>query len=179
MQHPGSGLFELPEAVGDKGLLCRFEELLDLPAGKFPPESGLGLGVEVALFALPACFGDQLDMPVIQRVEHPAEDIEELIVRGVLCDSWSVGGVLLFPVDLPELEEWIPFVEGLPRALEILFGIAIAHGGVDLCITRQRSPQLGNICPLHRRGAMGGEGLHRSRARRDSPRRRMWAKSFP
>ena len=32
VEHPGSGLFKLPEAIGDKGLLRRLEELLDLPA---------------------------------------------------------------------------------------------------------------------------------------------------
>src|SRR5262245_24724359 len=76
-------------------------------------------------------------MPIVQRVDHPAEDIEELIVGGVLGDFRSVGGVLLLPVDLPELEEGIPFVKGLPQRLEIPFRIAIAHAGVDLCATQE------------------------------------------
>src|SRR5262249_56597268 len=147
----GWGLLELPEAVGYESLLRRLEQLLDLPLGEFPPELGFWLGVEVALLAIPVCLGDQLDMPVIQRVEHPAEDIEELIVGGVLSDFRSVGGVLLFPVDFPELEKWIPFVEGLPQRLEILFRIAIAHGGVGIFVSPPPSPSICNITSLHSR----------------------------
>src|SRR5262245_37053540 len=76
-------------------------------------------------------------MPVVQRVDHPAKNIEKLIVGGVLGDFRSVGRILLLPVDLPEFEEWIPFVKGLPQRLEILFRIAIAHAGVDLCVTQE------------------------------------------
>src|SRR5262245_22974373 len=116
-------------------------------------------------------------MTIVQRVDHPAEDIEELIVGGVLGDFRSVGGVLLLPVDLPELEEWIPFVKGLPQRLEILFWIAIAHAGSIFAPLRKVVPQFGHIRPLRRRAAMGG--LHRLQARRDSPRRWPWASSFP
>jgi hypothetical protein len=71
-------------------------------------------------------------MPVMQRGEHLAEHIEELIITGLPCDSWSAGVILFFPVDVPQLEKWIPVVEGLPQLSEILFRVATLLGSVDL-----------------------------------------------
>src|ERR1700730_6995625 len=132
VKHPGLGLFRPPETIGDKSLLGRFEELLDLSVREFPMEPGLFLRGEVSPPAIPPCFGFQLNMAVIQRVEHLTEDIEELIITGVLCDLGSIGVILLFPVDIPQLEKWIPVVKGLPQLFEILFRVAIDHGSVDL-----------------------------------------------
>jgi hypothetical protein len=71
-------------------------------------------------------------MPVMQRGEHLAENIEELIITGLRCDFWSVGVVLFFPVDISQFEKWISIVEGLPQLFEILFRVANDHGSVDL-----------------------------------------------
>ena len=71
-------------------------------------------------------------MPVIQRVEHLAKNIEELIIAGITRDLRSVDVVLLPPIDLSQLEEGIPVVKGLPQLLEIVFGIANYHNGADL-----------------------------------------------
>ena len=71
-------------------------------------------------------------MPIIQRVEHLAKNIEELIIAGFTRDLRPMDVVLLSPVDLSQLEEGIPVVKGLPQLLEILFGIANDHGGSDL-----------------------------------------------
>src|SRR5271170_5833872 len=71
-------------------------------------------------------------MPVMQRGEHLAENIEELIITGLLCDSRSVGVILFFPVDIPQFEKWISVVEGLPQLLEIIFRVANDHGSVAL-----------------------------------------------
>lgn len=131
-----------PETIGDKSLLSRFEELLDLSAREFLPKSGLFLWVEVSFLPIPTCFGYQLDMPVMQRGEHLAENIEELIVTGLPRDFWSVGVILLFPVDIPQLEKWIPVVEGLPQLFEILFRVANDHGIVDLSTSPGEEHQL-------------------------------------
>jgi hypothetical protein len=77
-------------------------------------------------------------MPVIQRTEHPAEDIEEFVVAGLACDSGSVGVMLPFPIDIPQLEKWVPFVEGLPQDFKILFRVADAHGHADPDVKRRR-----------------------------------------
>jgi hypothetical protein len=130
VKYPGLSLCRLPEAIGDKSLLGRFEELHDLSAREFLPKSRLFLWVEVSF--LPACSGYQLDMPVMQGGEHLAENIEELIITGLRCDFWSVGVVLFFPVDISQFEKWIPIVEGLPQLFEILFRVANDHGSVDL-----------------------------------------------
>src|ERR1700730_2629393 len=114
MKHPGLSLCGPPEPIGDKSLLGRFEELLDLSAREFFPKFGLFFWVEVSFLPIPNCFAYQLDMPVMQRGKHLAEDIEELIITGPPCDFWSVDFILLFPVDIPQLEKWIPVVEGLP-----------------------------------------------------------------
>jgi hypothetical protein len=71
-------------------------------------------------------------MPVMQRGEHLAENIEELIITGLPCDFWSVDVILLFPVDIPQLEKWIPVVEGLPQLFEILFRVATLHGSINI-----------------------------------------------
>ena len=132
MKHPGLSLCRLPETIGDKSLLGRFEELLDLSAGEFLPKSGLFLWGEISFLPIPSCFDYQLDMPVMQRGEHLAENIEELIITDLPCDFWSVGVILFFPVDIPQFEKWISVVEGLPQLFEILFRVANDHGSVDL-----------------------------------------------
>jgi hypothetical protein len=76
VKHPGLGLCGPPETIGDKRLRGRFEELLDLSAREFLPKSGFSFRVEVSLPPTPTCFGYQLDMPVVQRGEHLAENIE-------------------------------------------------------------------------------------------------------
>lgn len=35
--------------------------------------------------------------------------------------------MLLFPIDVPQLEKWVSFVEGLPQDLKIRFRVANAH----------------------------------------------------
>ena len=66
-------------------------------------------------------------MPVIQRIKHLAEDIEELVIARPICDLGSVGLVLLFPVDIPQVEKWVSFVEGLPQGFEVLFRVTYHH----------------------------------------------------
>src|SRR5687767_11651746 len=66
-------------------------------------------------------------MTIIQRREHPAKNIEKVIITGLARDSGSVSFILLFPVDLPYFEKWIPVVKRLPKLFEILFGVAIEH----------------------------------------------------
>ena len=39
--------------------------------------------------------------------------------------------MLLFPIDVPQLEKWVSFIEGLPQDLKIPFRVANAHA-VDL-----------------------------------------------
>jgi hypothetical protein len=56
-------------------------------------------------------------MPVIQRVEHLAKNIEEFIIAGITRDLRSEG---------------IPVVKGLPQLPEVFFGIANYHNGADL-----------------------------------------------
>jgi len=77
---------------------------------------------------MPASFDPQLDMPVIQRIEYLAEDIEKLIVACLLCDFGSVRVVLLFPVDIPQLKKWVSVVEGVPQRFEIPFRVANHDG---------------------------------------------------
>jgi hypothetical protein len=40
--------------------------------------------------------------------------------------------MLLFPIDIPQLEKWVSFVKSLPQDFKILFGVANAHANVDL-----------------------------------------------
>src|SRR6478672_6550071 len=35
--------------------------------------------------------------------------------------------MLLFPIDVPQLEKWVSFVKGLPQDLKILYRVANAH----------------------------------------------------
>ena len=42
-----------------------------------------------------------------------------------------VSVVLLFPVNMPELEKWISVVEGIPQGFEILFRVANHDGDLD------------------------------------------------
>jgi hypothetical protein len=131
-KHPGLSFSGPPESVGDKSLVNRPEELLDLPVCELPRESGLFLCRKIAFPSVFACLALQLDMSVIQRIEHLAEDVEELVIAGLACDFGPIGLVLLCPVDVPQFEKWIPVVKGPPQLLEVLFGVANGHSGVDL-----------------------------------------------
>src|SRR5687767_9452785 len=66
-------------------------------------------------------------MPIIQRREHLAKNIEQLIITRLARDSTPVSFILLLPVDTPYFEKWIPVVKGHPKLFEILFGVAIEH----------------------------------------------------
>jgi len=66
-------------------------------------------------------------MPIVQRREHLAKDIEQFVITGLARDLRSISFVLLLPVDIPYFEKWIPVVKGLPKLFEILFGVAIDH----------------------------------------------------
>jgi hypothetical protein len=133
VKDPRLGLCRLPETIGDQSLLGRLEELLNLLLCEFAPEPGRFFRGEVSFLPIPFCFGHQLDMAVIQRVEHLAEDIEELIITCLPCDFGSAGNVLLLPIDISQFEKWIPVTEGFPQLFEILFGVANDHGGDPLC----------------------------------------------
>jgi hypothetical protein len=124
LKHPCLGLCGLPEPMADKSLPGGSEELPDLALCEFLMKSGLFLRIEISSLPSPACSGLQLDMPVIQRTKHLAEDIEELIIACLICDFGSVGVVLLFPVDIPQVEKWVSVVEGLPQGFEVLFRVA-------------------------------------------------------
>src|SRR3974390_2195391 len=67
-------------------------------------------------------------MPVIQRIEYLAEDIEKLIIACLLSDLGSVRVVLFFPVDTPQLKKWVSVVEGVPQRFEIPFRVANHDG---------------------------------------------------
>src|SRR3954449_4374851 len=71
-------------------------------------------------------------MPVIHRIQHQAEDIEERGVTGLLCGLWSVDVILLLPINVPQFEKWISIVEGVPQFFEILFRVSNRHGSADL-----------------------------------------------
>src|SRR6516164_1868015 len=121
VKHPSLGPSRLTEPMADKSLLGRLEKLLDLSLCKFFVESGFLLWAEISWPLMPASLDPQLDMPVIQRIEHLAEDIEKLIIACLLCDFGSVRVVLLFPVDIPKLKKWVTVVEGIPQRFEIPF----------------------------------------------------------
>jgi len=53
-------------------------------------------------------------MPIVQRGQHVAKNIEELIFAGIRRNFWSEDVVLFFPINIPQLEEWIPVKKGLP-----------------------------------------------------------------
>ena len=126
--------------MADKGLLGRLEQLLDLSLGKFLMESGLFPWAEISCPLMPAPLNSQLDMPVIQRIEYLAEDIEKLIVACRLCDFGSVGVVLLFPIDIPHLKKWVSVVEGLPQRVEIPFRVANHDGRCESQPARATEP---------------------------------------
>jgi hypothetical protein len=73
-------------------------------------------------------------MPIIQRREHQAKNIEQLIITCLARDLSSVSFILLLPVDIPYFEKWITVVKGLPKLFEILFGVAIEHARPLLCL---------------------------------------------
>jgi hypothetical protein len=123
--------------MADKSLFGRLEKLLDLSLCKFLMESGLFPWAEISFPLIPTALDPQLDMPVIQRIEHLAEDIEKLIVACRLCDLGSVRVVLLFPVDIPQLKKWVSVVEGVPQRVEIPFRVA-NHDGP--CEPQRASP---------------------------------------
>ena len=131
VKHPSLGLPRLTELVAHKSLLGRLEELPDISLCKFSMESGFFLWVEISRLLMSASLGLQFNMPVIQRIEHLAEDIEKVVVASLLRDFWSVLVVLLFPVDMPQLEKWIPIVEGIPQRFEILFRVANHDGDLS------------------------------------------------
>jgi hypothetical protein len=62
-------------------------------------------------------------MAIIQRVEHLAEYVEKLVIGGQRGNSGSVDLVLLFPVDISQLEKWIPIMKGFPQFFEIEFRV--------------------------------------------------------
>ena len=132
MQHPGLGLCSRPETIGDKSLLGRFEELFDLFFCEFLPEFRPFLRAEAPFLPTPACLNYQLDMPVIQWVKYLAQDFEELIITSLFCHFRPVDVILLFPVDVPQFEKWIPVVKSLPQLFEILFRVTNDHGSVDV-----------------------------------------------
>jgi hypothetical protein len=72
-------------------------------------------------------FGYQLDMPIIQRGKHLAENIEELVIAGLPRDLRSVGLILRDPVDFAQREKWISAIKGVPKLFEIRFGVANDH----------------------------------------------------
>jgi len=127
VKHPRLGLRRLPETIGDQSLPGRLEELLDLWLCEFLPESRRFLRVEVSSLLILTYFSDQLDMPVAQRLEHLAEDIEKLVIAGLASDFVSVDFVLPLPIDIPQCEKWIPVVKGLPQLFEILFRVVNDH----------------------------------------------------
>jgi len=136
VKYPRLGLCWQPETIGNQSFPGCPEELLDLCFREFLPESGRFLGGEVSSLPIPAYITEQLDMPVVQRVEHLTEDIEERVITGFPCDFRSVDIVLLLPINIPQFEKRIPFMEGLPQLFEILFRIADDHVGVDLAQLR-------------------------------------------
>jgi hypothetical protein len=92
---------------------------------ELPLKSGLFLRSETSFLA--AYSGLQFDMTVIQRVDHPAKNVEELFVSSFFRRFGPEGVVLLFPIDLPQFEKRISSVEGVPQDFEILFRVAVGH----------------------------------------------------
>jgi hypothetical protein len=112
VKHPGLALFRPTEGIVDQSLVGRSEEPFDLPLSELLPESRFFLRSEIPLFAVH--FGFQLNMPVIQRVKHPAQNIEEFIIAGLIRHFRSIGSILLVPIDTPQPEERVSLVKGLP-----------------------------------------------------------------
>src|SRR5688500_12197968 len=66
-------------------------------------------------------------MPIVQRPEHLAKNIEQLIITGLARDFSSVRFILLLPVDIPFFEKWLSVGKGLPQLFSLLFGVVIEH----------------------------------------------------
>jgi hypothetical protein len=62
-------------------------------------------------------------MAIIQRVEHFAKYVKKFIISRQLGNFGSVGVVLFFPVDIPQVEKRIPVLKGFPQFIEIKFGV--------------------------------------------------------
>ena len=62
-------------------------------------------------------------MTIIQRVEHLAKYIEKFIISSQRGNFGSVDVILLLPVDIPQVEKWIPVLKGFPQFLEINFRV--------------------------------------------------------
>jgi hypothetical protein len=58
-------------------------------------------------------------MAIIQRVEHRAKYVEKFIIGSQRSNLGSVGVILFFPIDIPQLEKRIPVLKRLPQFLEI------------------------------------------------------------
>jgi hypothetical protein len=86
-KHPGLGRRRPPETIVDQRVFGRFEELFGLAGREFLSESGLLFRVEVSFRPIRTCFGLQLYVPVIQRVEHLAKDLEKFVIAGLARDS--------------------------------------------------------------------------------------------
>jgi hypothetical protein len=112
VKHPGLAFFGPTEAIVDQSVFGRFEELPDIRLGKLLPEPRLSLRIEISFLATQ--FGFQLDMSVVQRGEHPADNIEELVVTRLTGYFWPVGFILLVPIDIPQFKKRISLVKGLP-----------------------------------------------------------------
>jgi hypothetical protein len=119
----------LTEPVRDERLSRRFKELVDLFGRKLLPEPRLLFGAEVTLLA--AEVGRQIYVPVIQWFEHPAEDIEQVLLTRRCRNHRTVPIVLLLPVDISDLKERIPFVKRLPQFFEIRFRGPDRFGGFE------------------------------------------------
>ena len=52
-------------------------------------------------------------------IEHLAKYVEEFIISSERENPGSVSLVLLFPVNFPEVEKWIPVLKRFPQFLEI------------------------------------------------------------
>ena len=58
--------------------------------------------------------------------------------------------MLLFPIDLPQSEKWVSFVEGLPQDLKILFRVANAHANDLNAVAAESGRLVGTLEPLGR-----------------------------
>src|SRR5712672_2416035 len=99
VMHPCLALFRPTEGIVGQSLVGRSEEPFDLPLCELLPESRFFLRGEIPLFAVH--FGFQLNMPVIQRGNYPAQNIEEFVIAGLIRHLRSIGSILLVPIDTP------------------------------------------------------------------------------
>ncbi len=135
MKHPGFGLIGLRKSIDSKGFHCRFKKLLDFLAREFPVEPRLSFRSVKPLLAAFGFLNRQLNMPVIQWLEHLAENIKKLIITGFTCDFGPERFVLLIPVDIAQAKKRIPVVKSVPQVFKILFGIAIDHDSDEFSTT--------------------------------------------